>query len=225
MEKEVVDLFKKAEFKTHPVWILIGDISRLEEVAAKMVDSVHDKVGYYDKMVLELNRTSLSKLTNFLSLNPLNIKIATCILKGQDEFVTASLLKTVEEVPENTVFIIIAQSVDTVLYSRGIVFKFRSGFAISEEKLSELDKYEGFEGFLDKLTEYDSMSDTINEWLERRMIQAMKSGDHQPIRVGYNVWKEFAEIRGWSESGQINKTQATEMMLSLLEMSQLLRPV
>lgn len=222
VNKDIVEIFKSQKndneigFKAHPVWILLGDLEESISIAEEMVESVREFVSHYDAMSFELQKSNLQQLNNFLSLHSFDFKIATCIIRSVDDVINSAILKKIEDVNLNTVFIIVAQNISPTLYSRGIVFKVQKSPKIDEKCLKLLDKYPGFTDFIDPLVNYDELPDTINHWLEHKIINSIRNKDINTLSVEYESWKKFVDINNWIKSGQLNKSTATEMMLSIL---------
>lgn len=217
---QIIEMFA-TNYHIHPVWLLLGDIEHGMSLAEAMVDKVRHLINYNDSATFELSKSNLQNLNNFLALHSFNLKIVICILRSEDEFLNAGILKKIENVPANTIFILVAQSVPVTIYSRGIAFRLPKDTKINHSYLKKLDKYPGFDKFLDEIDNYTGLPETIIHWLEVKMVGYIKNREIEVMNSAYQAWQKCLEIMGWLNSHQTNTTNASEMMLAILEMSML----
>jgi hypothetical protein len=215
---QVIEMFG-TNYRAHPVWLLLGDVEQGMSAAEAMVAKVRHVINYHDSATFELNKSNLQNLNNFLALHSFNLKIAICILRSEDDFLNASILKKIENVPDNTIFILVAQRVPITIYSRSIVFRLPKNMKINENYLKKLEKYPGFDKFLDEIEDYIDLPETIICWLEAKMVSYIENRETRMTNTAYQAWQKCLEIMSWLNSGQTNPTNATEMMLAILEMS------
>jgi len=213
MAQKIVDLFR---IRMHPVWILLGDPSIGIEIAEKIISSNKVELDERDIGRFDLTKSTLDSFITFISLFPLKHRIAICTLANPESSLVSALLKRIEDLPDDTTIILLANTLPELILNRGITF------TLVPEKNREVKSdigdmlklvlEEAIQSFAEK--EY-SIADLQN-WLETALLKSMRQGVKEAIVSGYETWDKFLELRQWVETGQLGAGAALEMGLAMI---------
>lgn len=198
---------------THPVWILLGDISNIQKLISQYIESINNIIDINDVQKFELSKDNILDLDYFLSYNPLKIKIAICTIKSINELIIGMLLKRLEDIPRFTKIIIISNCLPDHIINRGIVIYDNKQIA-SKNLFDLMDNNR--EAILSTNQDRKIVIKSIMEWMyikTKNSINNNKKSDNL-IKLCSNL----IDIYNWMQREMLNEQSCIEMMLSLINL-------